>query len=1063
MPDAPEPTAAGVRVLDHAVLRVAAWPIEIVEQLTAPALADAARAVLADRGATGATSGPTGPDGRTDGDRLAEEIHAAVPTVEDRTTRRWLLAARRALRTGGDLVPAAPTGAAEAVAHLDGGPALVASIEAAGVPRADAAGRRAGLAASLAEELTRSRLALRTLGATDRFRAALAIAEPSVLVRWEATRDKPLNDKARVRRLEATVLHFAMRACGRPTPNGGWSGVAAVVPDSGAAPRGPTTGDPNAILTVRRAPRRAHVSVDLAPFAAVLAAWARELGGARDHPLRREPTLRDDPGTPVGTPGSPPGEDHRWVYLRRDTDPATFVALPTVAALRSALDRWPPGTVATPAALYDDIGEGRGRAVVEHLLACGVLHSALGLPAFADSPADALEAVTALLPEAQARTWATTIATIGDATRSLEAAFLADDVAGVVRHRDAIHAAVGALTTAAGVGDAPDRGLVHVDLGVPWRATWRAAGRAAVGRAIDDVFAFHAADGDAEAYRAVMAGRVRATGTGDVLAGIAGASGDWVGPPPAVARRADLLRAVGVDPGPAERRWTAALDPGASAGRGIVELDVDLPRRVHPGSAGSFIVAVGTATWARWGRPQPGMFVTRFAPLLRTSSHDGAERHEPGHGVGSAVASLAGALRRLGAARIVGADAANPNAALRPPLDDVPAWGWSLAGGVADPPPATIAERDGAAVFRTADHGDLVPVYDSAAVIGTRDPVSRFVRTAAMTHGWELAAWGFPVLEAELDRWTGLSRLVLPSPAGPPSPPTVLAPRRWVVGGAALDAIRAETDEVERYLAWRAEMDRRDIPAIVVARWALLPDAPELILATESPLALRCLCERLADGPATLVLSELPGPVDGWAVRSAEGHHLSELAVTWVRRTPPLDPAVFPGGVVPGSFAAILDALDDADPAPIGPDTVPPVTDVEHRQRARFAALLAELVEPGERRTVAHAAAAWLTRVADAQDPAGAGSGSAAAAITPEPPEDPADARLHADLASLRPIFDADIAAITANGGDDVGDDGTVRTQLIARLGHIDAVARWGEGPDRLRAEASVWLTTPTT
>jgi hypothetical protein len=198
-------------------------------------------------------------------------------------------------------------------------------------------------------------------------------------------------------------------------------------------------------------------------------------------------------------------------------------------------------------------------------------------------------------------------------------------------------------------------------------------------------------------------------------------------------------------------------------------------------------------------------------------------------------------------------------------------------------------------------------------------------------------------------------------------------------------------------------------------------------------------------------------------VRSDEGHHLSELAVTWIRRSPPLDPAVFPGQVVPATFGAILDALDDADPAPLpsrGIDVTGTIdgsgANAAPRQRSRFAALLDELVEPADHRAVAQAAAAWLTRVADAQDPGGADR-PAPPVAAPGAADQPDDRRVRADLRSLRPAFDADIATITAGEAAPGRDATAVRTQLIARLGHIDAVARWGEGPERLRGEAAIW------
>jgi hypothetical protein len=360
-----------------------------------------------------------------------------------------------------------------------------------------------------------------------------------------------------------------------------------------------------------------------------------------------------------------------------------------------------------------------------------------------------------------------------------------------------------------------------------------------------------------------------------------------------------------------------------------------------------------------------------------------------------------------------------------------------------------LVESEGAVVAEDATGDRFVPVYDSAAVIGRHDPLTRFVRTVAMTNGWELTGWGIPVLPAEAGRWSALPRLEVPG-GGPGTATTVVGARRWVIGADALATIRAAPDEAGRYLRWRAELDRRAVPSTVLARWALRPDAAELALPTDSPLALRCLCDQLPDGPAALVLSELPGPRTAWPVHSADGHHLSELAVTWVRRPDVLDPATFPGGTVAPTFLAALDALRDS--ASGGRDPSDDAGSVAARARA----VLDELVDPDARDAVAARAGAWLTRVADRQDPAGsAGSG---ASTTPDPGVGTVVGagdvgRLRTNLRALRPGFDADVGTIAAGELDAL----SVRSQLVARLVHLDAIDWWGEGPDRLRAEAAMW------
>jgi hypothetical protein len=144
--------------------------------------------------------------------------------------------------------------------------------------------------------------------------------------------------------------------------------------------------------------------------------------------------------------------------------------------------------------------------------------------------------------------------------------------------------------------------------------------------------------------------------------------------------------------------------------------------------------------------------------------------------------------------------------------------------------------------------------------------------TLAFGHGWEFVSFGFPALPAEIAAWGHLPRLYLPDG-------TVLSRERWTLDGATVARVAA-AGEAERYLAWRAEADRLRLPPLVHVRCG--PDQPELLLRTDSPLAVRCLFDTiLADAP-WMIVTELPGQPDAWPLRDAEGqHYLAELAVTW--------------------------------------------------------------------------------------------------------------------------------------------------------------------------------------
>jgi len=282
--------------------------------------------------------------------------------------------------------------------------------------------------------------------------------------------------------------------------------------------------------------------------------------------------------------------------------------------------------------------------------------------------------------------------------------------------------------------------------------------------------------------------------------------------------------------------------------------------------------------WTGPGRPQPGLFISRFAEVLSLSPEseaNGESKRESG-----VVASLRQALSDVGrasgvpAAEIILSYPANFNAALRPVLTQAtidphgpPPTSLQGVDVVADGPSARVW-------LRRVDAGtarDMWPIYNSGAPAGSTDACSTFLQLMAFAQGWETVSFGFPALEVEA-RWRHLPRLVLPGG-------TILSARRWTVDAAALRPIVASRGAT-RYQRWRALADQLHLPALLLARCG--PRAPELLLRTDSPLAVRCLFDTIGARAPWMIFSELPADLNAWPVRDAAGnHHLAEIGVTW--------------------------------------------------------------------------------------------------------------------------------------------------------------------------------------
>ena len=848
------------------MLRVAAWPIETLDVFTAVELAGAASGVLALARAID-TRAPA----------LVSAIHSAVPRVADRQVRAYLLALKRGIHGGHGVVHPFSQEIVDRLNTLE--PGIGALVDQEIRQRVELAAERQRFDALFAAELCRQRGELHRVSATPAFQRALAIGNPSLAARWKpAVGAKPaLSERARERRLEASIFHTLMRAVGRPTPQGAWAGIAAVRPAGDGSFQGGGEGC-GSRLSIEPGEGRRFFAVDMGPFAATLAAL-RRLPRYRASALRLNPTVRDAPGgwrfervTPAGL---------RWESV--PSDPACQLL---VEAYRDGRPRRSEPVICRLAGNDDALSATLGDAVA-HLLDVGVLCVDVVMPRGAETAWEALEAVTpALLPEDRPR-WSTAVSRVRQACENLGRRFDELDPEGIASLRRVVEVEIEALWRWVGLRGRLTQPVLHLDTCVPLDARWDGAARRRFEDAVGAVLAFHRADGAAERYRRVSLDGVvaaMAIADDDTLLALVDGTGLRRRPPTGDdmdTHEGIFARFTGT-PSPDVvahcRQWERRLGPVAA--KPCVTLDVDdgddLPLA---GPEGAFVLSLlsGGGVVTEWGRPQAGMFVARLASLLV-----GADGDASGVTAVTAVTAVTELRRRaaaLGArgvvvVEVVGSDPASLNTAVQPRitprrLDPHGPPGSSLGGLRLE------LDRHSRRPWIVGPAGErILPVYHSAAAIGGVDPCSWLLFRLAMGHGWELASFGFPALASERASWLHLPRLVLPGG-------TVLSAERWTIPGETLRAIQA-FDEPGRYLAWRAQVERLGLPPLVRVRWEPHPASPPILMRTDSPMAVSALFLRLPPDSPRLVVTEVPGGLDGHAIRSATGeHHVAELAVSW--------------------------------------------------------------------------------------------------------------------------------------------------------------------------------------
>ena len=841
-PKAPVSSPAQPVLLPYAVLRAAAWPIEVTDAFAAPALARLAESILeAERAVVERR------------DAIVATLHAAIPRAADGPARAYLLAVKRRVHNTTEPLPSVAP--------------VVLQPEIAAVLEQEAAHRRAlGQERSRFERLHDAAVddqlaALRRLTLQPRFQRALLVANPSVARAW--LEPAAVRRPKRQRHLETTIFHYVMRACGRATPNGAWSGVAPVLPRD----------DPNGSLSATATAARYTAAVSLQPFVLMLRALARQPRYRWAQPLHLNPTLRPDPAG-------------GWRYEQDQAGVHRWVSLPFQPLLNALMDAYADGQQRLAAPLVEALatlwpGEPSVRPTLERLVNWlvdrDVLRCAPPLPLSAPDAWTALAAMMESLDESDRSSWGQAIDRLRWLCVRLAHEFDELPPEQVEGCLTAIEAEIQQLWHAAGLDGSPPPPLVHLDMRLGFEVTWTKSAIDAAARTVRALLSFHASDGGAEIFRRQSLRDVFASSDG--VTSVIGVLDrlDWQVPP---RPRPDGFAEGGPEFGDTLEFILGQMPPESSLGREaqaycrgwqlllesvrfqrVHQLAARLPQaRVLPGPGGAVLLRLAAADdlWIGPARPEPALFASRFAALLDPLLLDALRDSY-------ATAAKAGVTP----AEIVGWDAFNPNGALHPVLTPRTLDPHDLRDVclLADP----VAQR--VWLHEPAAESLLAPVYSTGADIGSHDVCSRLLLVAAASHGWEFPSFQTPPLRAERSRWKHLPRLLLSD--GP-----VLRPERWTIDRATIERINAAKGAA-RFLAWRGELRRMGAPDLVHVRCG--PYEPELLMRTDSPLAVRCLFDTHAARAPWIELSELPGSPEHWPLHDADGqHYLAELAVSWV-------------------------------------------------------------------------------------------------------------------------------------------------------------------------------------
>jgi len=843
---AADETDTGARWLGPAILRVAGWPIESLDDLRSRQLTKRIDDWIGNEDEI-----------RCESDGLAAELYKIIPRLGDRAVRRMALELKRYLH--GTVEPL-PERLAEGLlkhetVHFAIGRAILAAME----RRNRHAAERVEIERAHTAELERAGAALAHIVSNERFQRALCLASPSLFQQWQKSRGEPSSRRSR-QRLQSTLHRYLMRAIGRATPNGLWAGVA--LEDMAVETAVP--------VQVATAPSIIRVSPALSLFARGLEQmnrrrpWIEELGWRRNPTLRRSSDEAWEFGTFAGGTWSARRIAHH-AQLDFLNERFGLADWPSLRQIEAALcDRFPDMTA--PVA----------RRLCQIWIDAGILWSSACLPAFFADAWGALDAMIETLPASERRRWQECRTRLRQIADKIETAIDALETVALRDLLEEAREAVGSVLRRYETVIADGEDVLVVDRTAPFRFS--------ISRDLIKLIE--------EKLRLYWAFDRYGLGEIETRVGI----DHFFGTLPRKMRvpLAEFL-SRGAETDPAQRSWSwqdrvlskASPDYARQAevafARWERELEPTIEYHVHhlamedgsgptsalpPGAALLLIGQTNHGVLLRIGglTPEPSFFYSRFSHLFGGGDPFLTWQRD-------AVAAASARWPGLRFLDLAIRNHFNPNVTARP----------SVAADVIDPLGAenallrqgTIARNHNGRPLLLASRSNanqlLIPSARSAAYLGGLDRFASVLASVSSFLGRPPLLAPIPRLTREIECWHHLPRLMLDD--------AVVSPERWTPD-ASFGMTLANARGAERLIQWRRFARKAGLPDLVYTFQGR--HQTESLLATDSAIAVELLGQELqAQGSFIRMQEVFPAPED-FVVRDHNGHrYAAELAVPW--------------------------------------------------------------------------------------------------------------------------------------------------------------------------------------
>jgi hypothetical protein len=858
------------------ILRVANWPIEIIDKLNSPHLAEKVDKWIEKEEALHHNSVD-----------LCNRISDLIYTIGDSRHRSKLISLRRRIHHSTNTIPNSlvqyiitseviPYGFKEVIhQHYE--------------ERIAHAAEKNNLAEIYKLSLAAECNEIQNIVADDFFQKALYIASPGS---FQALVNRKNDDReAGIGTLDFTLYSYIMRSVGRGTPNGAWAGVS-------LESESYTEEGQELIHSDWDPPGKALFEPDLNPFMETLDAMAHNNPWRDKIPLKLNPVLFKK-------------SDSLWQFGKYERGIWHTLYLVDEEFIPAIISLFDKEEALTPEQICNHLISRKiiksvtdAKGIISEMVDAGILWTTLQPPTRYDDAWDALNKITDKLPDEEKHYWEECLQELEKICNFLNLNYWKISIITLCQCMDTARNYVNILLSRYGLPlVSNEKHVIIVDMLAPFNFTVSSKFKSIIEKAVRTYWNFDRYGlGEAQAkilrhrifhyvkqkvdlpivefmqqieenlcyqyLRMLSCGHGQVVGDTDTSIKSNSIANTEI---PAQIVDEELIVKDLIEN--ASKRWQSELDPVYNEHYHLLHFEKSDNTRHAPLCPGSALMLLDISDQDYTLRiggitPDPCIFYSRLNKLLQNDNGDDTFIRW----YRCSIKKIEAFLPHLRFADLSVISGRNPNAACRPKTTELIIDGLNWKENLISLARIQIDESGRPRFYLPTESTVVIPYLHSAISTCESDPYSQCLSSISYLLGHPSLMRPIPLFSSEIDRWLHLPRLYL-------SNAIVINPERWSISHSLREELE-KSSGLDRYIAWRKFVRSTRLPQFVYGRYGV--QQTEMLMNVDSIMAVEHLGRALRKQNKNVTLWEaFPSPHNSWLCDDKGRHYLVEIAVAW--------------------------------------------------------------------------------------------------------------------------------------------------------------------------------------